>query len=878
MLFFLFITLIALNKSINIKLLENINYNEVPYISTYYIKPVVTTNEDVIINFYVSDYYQQEYMSENFSSTFTITIKINNKREIIKKNIKAGNNSMNIGCFKNLGEQKFSIIATDEYGRNSHELFNYFLVKNDTIDKKYIVTQEDLIKYNIKSNDAYEKKYIISLNIDNPTSETIKKSLEKESLKYTPSSNSYLCLIADIKGLDFNNWWGENIIKYSNDYDKNRVLLESISTREGLQKLLDDKKAEGYNRVVLLQGTYRIDHQQPILIPTEFTLDLNGATLKQNQFTGDKSLMIELNNTFDSHIINGTLEGDYFSHDYANSPNSSEWVTGISIGGESKYSSYENLIIKDITGYGATNGISKSSFDTVDYTYYPPIAIGDTFNLGDIDRTTGIPIKSTNRTTSDFIDIGKHSKIGYLSISRYLGYQGRAFDSWNLICHFYDKNKTFIKSTDGYQYRRIEAPENAKYIKITTLTTDKPNDLYIHYFKVPTNCYIKNITFENCRSVGLAPGAMNNMLFENCTFINCGQSLTNCAFDAEDGWDMMQDCTFRNFNFMNNPKNDFLTAGGHNFIIEDMINGKVYLYPRTNSYVLRNCSSVILSRLGRNGMKETGYTRVYNNTINFSGNLEANDKNWPSIIKDCTINGTTESFGVHPEACIWFHCDIGASLNKSNNYTTGMNYGTFINCFIHDKTGYNLGGNYSNCKIKNINGGFSGELYITNSEIFNFNCNLMRSSKNTISLDNCDIINFYFDGTADYLKNLGLNFTVKNSTINNEFPILRLQYYLTNNPIIFENSTYTSTCKDGAIVLTGYDNNEFTKNDSSENRNIVIYNCSFNLINSKYIITGTNLNTSTVNNYLSIKASNNIINPKTIKLYDSNISNSLNIK
>ena len=91
--------------------LEDINLNEVPYISTYYIEPKVSPKEDVIINYYVTDYYHKEYTEEDTSETFTITVKIDGKKDIIKKNVKAGDNSINIGSFKNPGEQKFSIIA-----------------------------------------------------------------------------------------------------------------------------------------------------------------------------------------------------------------------------------------------------------------------------------------------------------------------------------------------------------------------------------------------------------------------------------------------------------------------------------------------------------------------------------------------------------------------------------------------------------------------------------------------------------------------------------------------------------------------------------------------------------------------------------------------
>lgn len=855
----------------------NINENEVPYISTYYIKPIVSTYEDVIIDFYITDYYQTEYQKEDYSNTFTVTVKINGKKDIVKKNLKAGDHSINIGKFKSTGEQKFSIIVTDEYGRNSHELFNYFLVKDETIVNEYIVTKNDLLKYNIKSTDDYEEKQIVSLDITDPTSEKVRDAMIIESKKYTPSSNTYLCLIAEVEGSEFNNWWGENIVLYAEDYDKDYVLQEATNTREGLQKLLNDKKAEGYNKVTLYPGVYRIDHLKQIYIPTEFTLNLNGSTIKQNQFTGDSSLMIELNNTFDSHVINGTLEGDYYSHDYINSPNSSEWVMGISIGGESKYSSYENLTIKDITGYGATNGISRSEDNSLDYTYLYPIAVGDSFKLGDIDRESGLDIDSNSRTTSDFINIDNHYEVGYLSISRYLGYQGRAFDSWNLICHFYDKDKNYIKSTDGYQYRRIEVPEDARYIKITILTTEIPTDLSIQYFRIPTNCSIRNVKFENCRSVALAPAAMNNMLVESCEFINSGQSITNCAFDAEDGWDLMQDCTFRKLNFHDNPKAEFLTAAGHNFIIEDMIDGSIYLYPRTNSYVLRNCNSINISRLGRSDRVGTGYTRIYNNIINYSGNLEANDIQWPTIIKDCLINGTTFAGGDYPEQCTWLRCDIGNSLNTSTEYATGLGTGKYIDSYIHDKYGYNVTSSYTefnNCTLENIKGGFAGDLILINSKISNFECTSIRSDLININVDNCTVNKFSLDISPDYLKNKGIKMYINNSSLKNSMPLLKLQYYQYND-IKITDSNIESNSEHGLINFTGWDN---TDNLSDNPNSFSILNSKLSLPHSPSIIYGENENTTTINTKYIITFKDNILSPSTLNITNLNILNSLNIE
>ena len=94
-------------------------------------------------------------------------------------------------------------------------------------------------------------------------------------------------------------------------------------------------------------------------------------------------------------------------------------------------------------------------------------------------------------------------------------------------------------------YRRVGVPSNAKFMKVTILNEAYPTNLSIQLFRLPTHCTFKDLYLENCRAVGMAPQGMNNLLFENCELTNCGSAVTKCALDAEDGWDMMQDVTFR---------------------------------------------------------------------------------------------------------------------------------------------------------------------------------------------------------------------------------------------------------------------------------------------------------------------------------------------
>ncbi|EOT2917249.1 hypothetical protein [Clostridium perfringens] len=776
----------------------NINKNEVPYLSTYYIKPIVKPGENVILDFYISDYNHKSYTEENLSDRYTVTVKVDGKKDIIKKNLKAGDNSINIGRFKEIGEQKFSIICTDQYGRNSHELFNYFLVRDEPTVKEYSMTENDLILYNINNNDNKEN--------------------------------------------------GKN-------------------TREGLQKLLDNKKAEGYNKLKLLPGIYRIDHTGTIFIPTEFTLDLNQSTIRLNGFTGDRALMIELNNTFDSHVINGTIEGDYYEHDYNNSPNNSEWVNGIGIGGESKYSSFENLVVKNITGYGGGNGIANSRDGDIGYTYFPYKEIGDTFKLGDIDRKTGSIIESNNRTTSDFINIEEYSKVGYLSISRYLGYQGNPCDTWNLVCHFYDKDKNYINSIDSYQYRRVGVPDDAKYMKVTILGENYPKDLSIQLFRVPTHCAFKNVKFENCRAVGLAQAAMKDMLVENCEFTKSGQVLAKCAYDAEDGWDMMQDVTFRGLNFYDNPNNDFLTCAGHNFIVENMKDGKVYFWERTNSYVVRNCENLKSTTLRNSSRKQTGYVRFYDNTVNLNISiLSEKNNNWPLVVKDSKINGNAmNSLGMGK----YLRCDIGKSLSNINNNETALGEGEFIDSYIHDKTGENRGGIYINCKLENIEGNIHKTLNVSNSVINNIKFNTGTSDSSYIFKDS-ELNNFQLK--FGYW-NQGAVTEFENCKINNDGYLIELPHYSMKKPISLINNIIESKSSEGLIKFyddrTGGSAGELVKQST-----LTLEENKITLPNSKYVIEG--LNEDTVNN-INIIDKNNSFNKSSILLVDKKAKQSKNI-
>lgn len=861
-------------NKIQIEIPADLNWNEVPYISTYYIKPVVEPGEEVLIDYYITDFYQKEYIEENYSETFTVTVRVEGKEDKLYLNLKAGDHQVSLGSFTNEGEQKFSIICTDKYGRNSHELFNFFLVRKPVVWNEYVMTKEDLLKYNIKNTDTYEVKKIINLSgLASKTSATVKAALIEEANKIIPESKTYVCVIADTTG-DGNPdyWWAENQVVYASDYDKAAVLQESTNTRIGLQKLLDDKKAEGYNKLTLLQGTYRIDHQLQIYIPTEFTLNMNGATIKQNQFIGNKSIMLELNNTFDSHVINGTIEGDYFSHDYANSTSNSEWVNGINIGGEAKYSSFENLIVKDIVGYGSSNGIANSIDGQSNFTYLGYDSLSNCFSLGDINQSTGLDIVSSTRVTSSiFKDISAYSQIGYIQIGVYLGYQGNPVGPWTIICHFYDSNKNFIQSINGYLYRRIKVPSNSKFFRITLTTKVFPSNLSIFYFKLPTHCTFKNINHINCRCVGLAQGAMKDFIVDNCSFIKCGQTSAKCAYDAEDGWELMQDVTLNKLDFSNNPNNELLICAGQNFSIQNSINGNIFIYERSNSYSLKNNFNIKGITLNHSSRSSTGYIRINNNNNNILGdaiikNISSSYLKLLYVIKNSIINKNAINDLYDG---LFFNCTIG---NKS--IQSSIRSGNYQNCYLINKSGGN-GGIYTSCTIENFSSTLLGEFKFLNCTINNFNCTAASYSNYytyKYLFEKCKLTNFSFEIPTWHI---GAETSFVNCEININNYLLKLPFYSMKKPIKLIGNKINSSSFNGVIWFsddrTGGSAGELVTQDILTLTNNII-----SLTNSVYIING--LNKNTINN-INIVSYNNIYTPLTVLLCnpDAKFSPNINI-
>ena len=623
-----------------------------PYISTYYVKPTVTPEENVKVGIFVTDFESSKIRFLDDSHMFTAFLEYRLKGEASKtvtlKDLKSGDAEFDLGKLP-AGEYEMRVWAVDGKGRESHRVTHDFRVVSAADlaipeEKIYKMTEADLESYGIRNDGDFEEIVYLETN---GTSKVVKGKSAG-----VPGYTVTVPLDPKTGKLPWQAWKKAKVV-YEEGYDKAAVAKTSLANVVGLQKLLDEKAAAGFRKVVLLKGTYRISHEKSLSVPSGMTLDLGGATLKQNGFTGDRSCMVRLLGVTDAHLVGGFVEGDYWEHNYAGSKNNSEWPSGFEIGGSSQYCSVEGVKVVGITGYGGQNGVTPDAPGGVSFFVEGLPA----FAPGGLDRGTGeIDASDKYRFTTDFKDMKKILGAGNrrLQVSRYLGYQGVATRSWQMTVAWYDAEKKFLSSETAWQYREMWIPEGAAFMRVSVEAesadaADK-SALTLTAFRLPVNCIVTRCSFDNCRCVGYAASAMKNMLFEENIFTRSGESAACCAFDAEDGWDQMQDVYFLGNVFSDNPRNNsILTCAGHNFILEKN-EGDIYLWGRTHSPCVRD-NAVGHGTYRCDSRLRSGYGRFDGNTYEKGVNLGLNESkdrtdNWDYVLSGQTFDGGKDSFTV----------------------------------------------------------------------------------------------------------------------------------------------------------------------------------------------------------------------------------------
>ena len=509
--------------------------------------------------------------------------------------------------------------------------------------------------------------------------------------------------------------------KIKNNNSTNAVDL--INTRDGLTKLFEDKQKEGYKKIILLKGTYRINGNDArktcISIPSYFTVDMNGSTFKLDPILdSNPGCIVRMENVIDAHLENGTLEGDRYErqeHDLE--------VDGLGEGINTvlitagKYCSLENLTIKNTTGH----------------TIWSLPKMGDNnqklMGFTNVNIENGKEVKSDKCSTSSMVDLTYLKEWDpdedYLYVGYPAGYRGIRTNSAIIYVSFYDSNKSFLKTVTGCQFRKMLIPADAQYARVTVNETDiVDNDgiegVYIYPRKLGDYHQIKNITFENTRTCALAPTTCNNLLVENVKYIDCGNSITPLPVDFEDGWDETQDVYYRNNEVISKTETNTGTVidnAGFNHVYENCKNHQLGFNARITGLVVRNMNdegNTVLCDLG--DKKCNSYGRIYDNNCGFINFIKKDgdgvaipdittigEENLAELVdvkvKNCTIkNGKQDDSA---------HC-FGYSEKVTYDGCTFTSFGgqnaVFRNCIIQPTSYMNNKLYFYNCTFKALDG------------------------------------------------------------------------------------------------------------------------------------------------------------------------------
>ena len=627
-----------------------------PYISTYYVKPTVTPDEAVKVGVYVTDFEHSKIRLLDDSHRFTAFLEYRPKggrpKVLTLKGLRSGDAEFSLGRLP-VGEYELRVWAIDAKGRESHRVIHDFRVVSAAdlaipAGKVYKMTAADLAAYGIRNDGDLEK--VVYVGSDGA------RRVVKEKRPGVPGYTVTVPLDPKTGKLPYRAFSKAEVV-YDAGYDKDLVESTAVATAAGIQKLIDEKAAAGFRKLVMLPGVYRISHESPILMPDRFTWDLGKATLKLNQFHGEKCVMVRMASAIDAHVTGGAIEGDYWAHDYT-SPKDSEWVNGFHISGDSWYCSFDGVTIREIAGYGGSNHIEKDHRGALAFF----CEALPKYTAGGLDRKTGnVDATDAHRYTSDFFDLGKITgKLGRrrLQISKFLGYQGVRTRSWQVTVCWYDAAKEFLSAETCWQYREMWIPEGAAFMRVSveaeSLEDACPKSytdaLQATAMRYPVNCAIRNCRFERCRCVGYAAAQMKNWIFEGNFFTESGEAEAKCAFDAEDGADQMQDVYFLRNKFRDNPiNNSILTCAGHNFILEQN-DGSIHFWGRTHSPCVRGNAIEQATYYCDNRIR-SGYGRFAGNTYSKGLRLGLNDwkdrpDNWDEVLSNETFDGSKGDFAI----------------------------------------------------------------------------------------------------------------------------------------------------------------------------------------------------------------------------------------
>ena len=422
----------------------------------------------------------------NKDDSKTFTTIVKIKDKSYTKTTKAGEYSIDIGSVANTGETYFSIYTIDDNGVASIEQFFDILIVNDSYNQV----------------------------------------------------NNYNMTTADLS-------------TYNITVGETASITQAKANNTGLNNLFKAVKNNGHNKITMLNKVYMLDyHSDKVVLPDNFTVDMNGATFKATQCNDiNVSNLVDLKDCFDSHVKNGKLIGNYDGFDFE----ATKTNTNYNIPGEglavaeingARYSSFEDMEM----GYSVGYNLGVFGGKLAGYVGTPgQLAFPNAYYINDQGNT----VSSSTMSTTELIDISTLLDRGEIQCNVYLGYGGLSLNKAELFFHFYDSQSVYKTTIKSRQYQVVKIPSGTKYLRITGFTsTTTSSGMTICHTGSATNCELINIKSYNTRTCAMHPGIYNHLLIKNCSFNYVADEneykVTKLALDFEDGYENGKNLFFIN--------------------------------------------------------------------------------------------------------------------------------------------------------------------------------------------------------------------------------------------------------------------------------------------------------------------------------------------
>ncbi|WP_198165156.1 chitobiase/beta-hexosaminidase C-terminal domain-containing protein [Metabacillus litoralis] len=393
-----------------------------------------------------------------------------------------------------------------------------------------------------------------------------------------------------------------------NDFSIKLDNTDSTNTTNGIQNALDHASTNGYKKIVFPKGTYLISPAvRTIYPPSDMIIDFNDSILniEPSIFTTSGYKMFYFTNVKNTKLMRAHLYGE---RDSTTVQDSVEGCLSVLID-DCLNTGFEYCTFSKSPGFNVITGTLRNrnmgkttqSISVSRFNFEP----GNLDENGNIDNSNTTNYYRYNQYM-DVSGLGEYYLLGYTQ-----GYHGYPYLRSRLYSiHFYNQNYAHIESQMyNLQYYNYPKPPNAKYAKIVIYQEAPPTSgdtdfngavAFLRTIGMPRNCYIKNCTFEDNFSTGLAMCGGQGWLIEGNTLNNNGGRMPGCDIDWEDGWEHMVGDILKN-NTFSSRLGVIFSAGGSLAAFNNTFNrSTMTVWSRTQNY------------------------RVFNNIFNGKGSL-AND-------------------------------------------------------------------------------------------------------------------------------------------------------------------------------------------------------------------------------------------------------------